>query len=91
MPMTETMALALSMPIAWLPVGGSASRAACGAATLRSVWSGPRPSACAASRYPGPTERNPARMISAMFAASCSPSARNPATAGVTRSLTGIA
>ncbi len=40
MPITDTMALAFSMPIAWLPVGGTMRRIACGRTTVRRVWSG---------------------------------------------------
>ena len=66
-----------------LPVGGMTMRTAWGTTTLRRIWRRVIPSARPASSCPGSTAIRPARMISAMYAASFSDSAIQAARNGV--------
>ena len=72
--MTTTSEVVFSMAIVSLPVGGTITRIACGRTIRRIVCARDRPSARAASRWPGSTDCMPPRTISAMYAASLSPS-----------------
>ena len=58
--------VSLSIAIVSLPVGGMITRIACGSTIRRIVAAGPCPARCAASVWPGSTDRMPARTISAM-------------------------
>ena len=62
------------MEIVSLPVGGMITRMACGSTIRRSVCVRDMPSAPAASVWPSSTDCRPPRTISAMYAASFSPS-----------------
>ncbi len=81
--MTLTSEVAFTMLITWLPVGGTMNRMACGTTIRRSVRDRLMPSAAAASDCPGSTASIPARMISAMYAASFSPRPSVAASSGV--------
>ena len=72
--MTTTSEVVLSIEIVSLPVGGTITRIACGSTIRRSVCVRDNPSAPAASLCPGSTDWMPPRTISAMYAASLSPS-----------------
>ena len=72
--MTTTSDVVLSIEIVSLPVGGTITRIACGSTIRRRVCVRDRPSAPAASLWPGSTDWIPPRTISAMYAASLSPS-----------------
>ena len=63
--------------------GGMTMRTACGTTTRRRICRRVIPSARPASSWPGSTESRPARMISAMYAASFSDSATHAARNGV--------
>jgi hypothetical protein len=78
--MTMTTEVVLSIEIVSLPVGGMITRRACGSTIRRSVTARVMPSALAASLCPSSTERMPPRTISAMYAASFSPSPSSAAT-----------
>ena len=66
-----------------LPVGGMMMRIACGTITRRRICRRVRPSARAATSWPGSTESRPARTISDMYAASLRESVTNAASNGV--------
>src|SRR5882757_996575 len=71
---TTTSEVVLSIEIVSLPVGGMITRMACGSTIRRSAWVRDMPSALAASVWPCSTDLMPPRTISAMYAASFSPS-----------------
>ena len=77
--MTEARLVSFSSVMNSLPVGGMTIRMACGTITRRRICHRFIPSARPASSWPGSTESRPARMISAMYAASLSESAMNAA------------
>ena len=64
--MTETSEVVFSIEMVSLPVGGTMTRMACGSTMRVMTWPPRMPSACAASCWPGSTDRMPARTISAM-------------------------
>ena len=64
--MTLTSEVVLSIPITWLPKGGTIMRIACGRTIRRMICDGRMPSDRAASTCPISTEASPARMISVM-------------------------
>src|SRR6476659_9817839 len=79
-PTAKASEVVLSIEIVSLPVGGTMTRMAWGNTMRRIDWSRVMPSAEAASTCPSPTDRMPARAISAMYAASLSPRPRQTAT-----------
>ncbi len=69
-----TSDVVFSIEMTSLPVGGMMMRIDCGMTMRHIVWVQLIPRAVAASSWPRSTERMPARMISARYAASFRPS-----------------
>src|SRR4029453_17986767 len=69
-PRTLTRDVSLNIPMTWLPVAGMMEGMAWGMIVLRLFVAALIPRESAASICPLPTEENPPRMISAMYAAS---------------------
>ena len=80
-----TSDVVFSMLMTSLPVGGMITRIACGSTVRRIVIPHDMPSAVDASDCPSGTELIPARMISAMYAASLSASPRIASRNGMDR------